>query len=134
MYRYQYLASCCIGGFLIQLRKLEPDQFDVLKRIHEGFCPDSKTSIAVVAERDGEPVGRVFLLAPAHIEGPWVREDLRGSILGARLMKRAEEEALGIGITKLFAYSISDQLSDYLKRLGYKDERMTVWSKELCRH
>jgi hypothetical protein len=134
LYQHEYLEAHRLGGFLIELRRLEPAQFNVLKGIHEGFCPDSRTSIAIVAEDSSELVGRIFLMSPAHLEGPWVREDLRGSMLLKRLVDRAEEEALEAGVTNLFAYSNSEQLADYLKRLGYEDTGMTVWSKNLCHH
>lgn len=116
---------------MTSLRKLAPEEFPILKQVHEGFQPDPKTSIAVLADENDEIVGRVFLMAPVHVEGPWVRDDKRGSTLGARLMSRAELEARECGVTKLFAYAANGQLADYLERLGYKKQPFTVWAKDI---
>lgn len=113
------------------ITRLRSDEFGRLKSIHDGFCPDFRSSIAIVAREQGEIVGRIFVLAPLHVEGPWIREDKRGSGLAARLIKRAEEEAQASGVVKVFAYAVSDEISDYLQRLGYSKEPWTVWSKEL---
>lgn len=111
------------------IQRLKPEEFPVLRSVYDGFCPDPKTSIALLAHDDGAIVGRVFLLTPAHVEGPWVREDYRGSLLGKRLMDGAEAEAKSAGVTTMFAYATSNQLASYLGRLGYEPCSMTVWKK-----
>jgi predicted N-acetyltransferase YhbS len=111
------------------IHRLRPEEYPQLKSIHEGFCPDASTSITLVAKQGEEIVGRVFLLAPAHVEGPWVREELRGGIIGHQLMVSAEREAKSRGISKLFAYAADDKLAGYLARMGYQKEPFTVWTK-----
>lgn len=85
----------------------------------------------LIAKQGSEIVGRVFLMQPTHVEGPWVREDLRGGLVGARLMKEIVEEAKKCGISKVFAYATDEQLEDYLMRLGYTREPWSVWTKEV---
>lgn len=118
----------------MKVRKLEPSEYPLLELVHEGFRPDPDMSIALVVEKDNDIVGRVFLLAPAHIEGPWVREDLRGGYVGKLLIDAAEKEARLRGITRLFAYAVDGQIENYLERLGFEKSPMTVWTKELCLH
>jgi N-acetylglutamate synthase-like GNAT family acetyltransferase len=110
---------------------LRPEEYPQLKSIHEGFCPDAATSVALVAKQDGEIVGRIFLLAPTHVEGPWIREDLRGGLILNQLVATAEREAKSRGISKVFAYAADDKLAGYIARLGYQKEPYTVWTKEI---
>ena len=69
-------------------------------------------------------------MAPAHVEGPWIREDHRKRFLAKRLMDSAEQKAKEHGLTKLFAYG-TKETNDYLERLGYHKEEFTVWVKEI---
>lgn len=114
----------------ILIEELDPAEFQSLSEVYEGFVPPSG-SVAIVARHRGEIAGRVFIMSPAHVEGPWVRDDLRGSLIGKRLMDAVERKAKERGATKLFAYAASDQLANYLLRLGYKHVPYTVWEKEL---
>lgn len=116
---------------MVTLYTLSAEEFPMLASISDGVVPDPKSSRAILANDENGIAGRVFLMSPTHVEGPWVRGDLRGSTLAARLMFRAEQEAKDCGITRLFAYAASDELADYLSRLGYKKEPYTVWSKGL---
>jgi len=114
-----------------RIEQLSPGDYGVLATLHEGCVPDPKTSIVGVAKDGEEIVGRVFLLCPAHVEGPWVREDRRGGFVGKRLMDWAEAEAKSAGCQHLFAYGDSDDLEGYLQRLGYEKQKLTVWKKVL---
>lgn len=116
---------------MIQVRALKPEEFPRLAGISDGFVPDPKHSIAIIGENDGEIAGRIFLLSPVHLEGPWLREDHRNKALGAQLVRRAEDEARRCGVTKLFAYAANGEIEDYLHRLGYKLVPMTVWEKDI---
>lgn len=100
-------------------------------RTFDGVQFPPNRSIALVAENDSEIVGTVFLVEPLHIEGPWVKESERGGILGYRLMQAAENAARGIKVKTLFAYAATDELADYLQRLGYSKMPLTVYAKEL---
>lgn len=117
---------------MIRYCVLRPEQFDeVLPQIHDGFVPDPRTSIAIVGFDDGRPVARVFLMSPAHIEGPYIEESLRNGIEGLRLMDAVEWEAQRAGIKKLLAYAVDETIEGYLTRLGFTKMQMTVWSKEI---
>jgi predicted N-acetyltransferase YhbS len=115
----------------MKIYKMLADEYPELKLIADGFVPDPRTSVAVVAIEAGHYVGRVFLMSPVHIEGPWVREDKRNIGLGTKLMERAELEAKKLGISSLFAYGADDYLESQLRRLGYVKQRLTVWKKEI---
>ncbi|RST14396.1 N-acetyltransferase [Streptomyces sp. WAC05374] len=49
----------------------------------------------------------------------WVREDQRGTGLGTRLMRAAEEEARRRGCDRMIVSSFSFQAPDFYRRLGY---------------
>lgn len=117
---------------LSEVRKLEDDEFEVLKTVEEGYCPDPRYSIAVVAEAEGKIVGRMLLISPAHIEGTWIAESFKRGTTGIRMMHFMENEAQKIGLTKILAYAESKEVADYLSRLGYVQRNVTVWEKE-CR-
>lgn len=113
------------------ITRLAPDKYPLLKGIYDGFVPDPKHSIALIATEAEEIVGRVFLLEPVHLEGPWVKESRRGSTIGKRLIESAEEEAKRVGITKLFAYAVDATMADYLERLGFQRNDWIVYTKDI---
>jgi len=104
--------------------------YPILQSVEDGLVPDPKISMAIIAENDGDIVGRVFLVAPTHIEGIWVKPQLRGSTLGARMMEEAERQAKICGISRLIAYGTMDT-EVYLHRLKFRREALTVWVKDL---
>lgn len=116
---------------MTEVRKLEDSEYPLLLGIEEGYCPDPKSSMAVIAEDEGKIVGRMLLISPAHIEGTWVAEAYRKGTTGIRLMKFMEAEARKIGLTKLFSYAETPEIEDYLGRLGYERCKVTVWAKEI---
>lgn len=116
---------------MVEIQKLEAKDYSVLADIADGFIPEPHSSIVLVAVDGKEIIGRIFLLAPVHIEGPWIREDKRNAFLGKQLIESVEEQAKNAGITKLFAYGIDQKTEDYLKRLGFGKLRMSVWSKAI---
>lgn len=112
------------------VRVLDPSEFDRLKTIEEGFVPDSEQAVVIVAEEEGEIIGRTMLLTIAHVEGTWVHPEHRKGTVLARLIQKLEREAKTKGLTKILAYSFPDT-DDYLHRLGFTEEPFTVWSKEI---
>lgn len=115
----------------MRIDELQAEHFPLLAYIHDGFVPDPASSIALVAMENDEIIGRIFLMAPTHIEGPWIRPDKRSGLLGAKLIAHAEERAKACGLTKLFAYAVDEVIAGYLERLGYSQVPMTVWAKEI---
>lgn len=55
----------------------------------------------------------------------WVREDQRHAGWGSRLMRAAEEEAVGRGCTEMIVSSFTFQAPDFYKRLGYRETGRT---------
>jgi N-acetylglutamate synthase-like GNAT family acetyltransferase len=115
----------------IHIERLERFEYAALGGIADGFQPPPGSSIVVVARRDQRIIGRAFLLAPVHLEGPWVDEDYRGTTLAHRLVMRAEAEAKKEGVSNLFAYASNHVLAGYLSRIGYQKSELTVWTKEI---
>jgi N-acetylglutamate synthase-like GNAT family acetyltransferase len=116
---------------MIEVKRLESSEYEQLKSIQEGFCPDPKNSIVVVAKSDGQIVGRIFLIRPFHVEGTWIDEPFRRTSLGYRLFIHMERIAKDDGLTKLFSYALNAEIEGYLERLGYKKEAVTVWTKDI---
>lgn len=114
------------------IERLTAEQYDVLKGIEEGYRPDPESSVALIAKSGDEIVGRMLLIAPAHIEGTWVKEGFRNGTVGIRMMRRMETEAVNINISRLFAYAEDIKVEEYLARLGFKRLPVTVWVKDLC--
>lgn len=118
----------------MKIRVLPASEFDRLKELGDGAAPDSTRSVVIVAEQGEKLVGRIFLVAPTHLEGPFIIPELRGTTLLSRLVEESEKVATNMGITWMFAYAASRKLEEYLDRLGYDKSPLTVWSKELsCR-
>src|SRR5208337_3486664 len=116
----------------MKIQKLRTNAYDVLDSVHDGFKPNPKESVVLVATNDnGEVIGRTFLLAPAHVEGVWVREDQRKQGIFTEMVARIEAEAKSIGIQKLFAYGANEYMDRQIERIGYTKQPLTVWTKEL---
>jgi N-acetylglutamate synthase-like GNAT family acetyltransferase len=116
---------------LSEIRKLADAEYDLLLKVEEGYRPDPASSLAVVADVGGEIVGRMLLVAPAHIEGTWVKEEYRNGTTGIRMMRFMEAEARKLGLPKIFSYADSWKIEEYLERLGYTRCKLTVWEKKL---
>ena len=115
---------------MIEFKRLEPGEWDLLG--NDEPLPDAKKAIALVAvDQDGDLAGRVFLVAPAHIEGIYVDRKWRGSTIMQRLVAKAEGEARRLGLTQLLAFAKDEIMEDYIDRLGYEKLPLTVWQKSL---
>lgn len=115
----------------IVIEKLPAEGFGILAHIDDGFTPDPRYSIALIAKGGDEVIGRVFLVAPVHVEGPWVSPLWRGSPVGKRLLDEVERQAKELKVSKVIAYARDEQIENYLSRLGYKRMPLTVWEKEI---
>jgi GNAT superfamily N-acetyltransferase len=76
----------------------------------------------IVRDADGTVVGG--LLADTYygwiaINILWLREDLRGAGLGARLLHRAEEEAVRRGCRNAHLDTLDFQALDFYRKYGY---------------
>jgi len=116
---------------VLTVRRLMPDEYGLLEKVAEGFCPDPNESIAIIAQSGAVIVGRMLLLCPFHIEGTWIEESYRHRTVAVRLIAMMEREARKIGLSKIFSYAPNAEIEGYLSRLGYKKQPLTVWTKEL---
>ena len=53
---------------MIEVMRLHPSEWDLLKDGGEGFLPNPDHSIAVVARNDSKIIGRTFLVPLVHLE------------------------------------------------------------------
>lgn len=116
---------------MIEVRRLAQEEYPLLKSFSDGFCPDPQRSIAIVADNGEHIVGRIFLIAPAHVEAIHIERPWRNGLVMKRLVDFVELEARAEGIAKVLAYAKDKEMENYIERLGYKKIQVTVWSKEL---
>ena len=115
----------------MNIYRLEFREYPELLKIADGIAPDPASSVAIVARDENGPAGRIFLIAPVHVEGIWVREDLRGNGLWRELVDRAEYEAKKLNLKTLCAYGVSEEMNHLIERCGYERTPLVVWRKEL---
>ena len=120
-----------ILGKMIEIERLSVNEFDLLKDVGDGYVPDPARSIVVVARNLSGIIGRIFIMAPAHVEGVFIEEAWRKGPLMKQLVEAVELEAKSEGITQVLAYAKDAQMENYIKRLGYSKTPFTVWEKRL---
>lgn len=116
---------------MITIERLPAEEYDALLSIEEGYAPDPKASIAVVAKHDGVIIGRMMLLGVAHVEAAWVNDRYRGGTVLERMTKEIEAQARAAGIKTVFAYSETHEMDGYIQRLGYERCPLRVYRKEI---
>ena len=118
---------------MIEIARLHPSEFDLLKEVDDGFTPNPERSVAIAGRNKERIVSRLFVMAPAHVEGIFVDPMYRGGDLFKRMMDAAEIEARAEGLQKLFAYSVRPEIGHYIeRRCGYTKQPWVVYSKELA--
>lgn len=114
----------------MEVKTLQPAEWDILKQAPDGWVPDPAWVAAIVA-MDGERlVGRAAVCLMAHIEGTWVAEDHRNGTVGFRLIKAIEEQARAMNLSIVMAYAMPE-VGSYLERLGFKKSEVSVYVKEV---
>jgi N-acetylglutamate synthase-like GNAT family acetyltransferase len=117
----------------VKVRRLEPGEWDLLHGVDDGFSPDPKASIAVCAfNESGDIIGRIFLVAPVHVEGIFIDRQWRNTGLMKKLVERIEDEASKEGLKKVLAFAKDDEMADYIQRLGYDATPVRLYVKELA--
>lgn len=116
---------------MITIERLPAEEYDTLLSIEEGYVPNAEHSIAVVARDDGAIIGRMMLIAVAHVEAAWVNDRYRGGTVLERMTKEIEAQARAAGIKTVFAYSETHEMDGYIQRLGYERSPLRVYRKEL---
>ena len=140
-------ADLLVRAATVQLEQVDPTDpdartavqryFDELdRRFETGFDPGPgddpdlyrpPRGTFVVARSDGDPVacGAVQPLDPrtAEIKRMWVREDWRGAGLGARMLRRLEEDAraAGYAVVRLDTNSVLREAIAMYERAGYTE-------------
>lgn len=99
---------------------------DELTRFNAAATPDiaSSEELTVKVEHGGELIAGVSGWTWGQAAGigmTWVREDQRGTGLGAALMAAFESEAADRGCTHVFVTSFTFQAPAFYERLGYEE-------------
>jgi GNAT superfamily N-acetyltransferase len=115
----------------LTVRRLKPVEYEKLLSVDDGFTPDPKRSVAVVAENGHHIMGRIFLMAPAHVEGVYVEPAWREKGVMRQLMDAIEIEARAEGISKMLVYAKDPDMGERFKAMDYRRLPWTVWEKEL---
>jgi len=120
------------------VRQLLGIEYIRLRDINEGFVPKPEASVVVIAEdEEGEICGRLMLLPILHLDGIWMREDMRNNVKGGRTAVRIEQEMMRIlkegKIREVQVDVYRDDLESYLSRMGYykMDKIISVFRKEI---
>lgn len=98
-----------------------------------GVAWPEDTILVVAKDSEGSIAGISGILQLAHIEGTWVRESERGTLLAYRLVKRVEQRLKEAGKSHAIAFVDVGQpeVRNYMARLGYSKMPLIVMSKEL---
>jgi|ERR1700684_324769 len=112
-------------------RRLKPVEYEKLLNVDDGFAPDPNHSVAIVAENGHHIIGRIFLVAPAHVEGLFVEPTWRNGLVMKQLVDAVEIEARAEGISRVLVYAKDSEMADYIERLGYTKLPVTVYKKDL---
>lgn len=117
---------------MIEIARLHPSEFDLLKAVDDGFTPDPGHAIAMVARNDSQIIGRLFAVAPVHVEGIFVEPRYRGGVLFKDMMTAMELELRSEKVSKVFAYSVRPEIGHYIEqRCGYKPLAWKLYEKEI---
>lgn len=116
---------------MITVERLPAEEYDALLMVCEGYVPDPKTSIAVVARHEGVIIGRMMLIGVAHVEAAWINDRYRNGTVLERMTKEIEAQARAAGIKTVFAYSETTEMDGYIERLGYDRCPLRVYRKDL---
>lgn len=119
------------GDSVVQIVRLLPSQYDELLNVQDGYRPEPSQSIVVVVKDNQKIVGRTMLIRPWHIEGTWIDEAFRNGTAGPRMIQKLEEQARIEGISKLFSYSNTPEISNYLQRLGFSVLPVSILEKNI---
>lgn len=98
---------------------------------------DLPSEFAVFAAFDDKGLAaRTSIVMFPHLEGTWVREDLRNGSLGIRLIRMVESGVVETGRTHLWAFTEDSNgvLAGYMERMGYKQQPLKVWVKEVSKN
>lgn len=95
-------------------------------------APEGSVLIGV-KDQDGRVIARSGVISFPHIEGTWVAPAHRKGNLAFRLIKTLEHVTRRLGKTHLFAFAMDSQpeIGEYLSRLGYEKQPMTIWAKKV---
>ena len=105
-----------------EARKIDPEKLP--------WPIDSFVSYAI---EQNEIIARLGAMPIMHLEGLWIREDRRNSLILPRLVAKVENKLISEGrsIAMAFAVDGRPEMADYLERLNYLEMPLKVYSKAL---
>jgi len=107
-------------------REIEDQLIEEVRRFNDVVlgAERSRSLAALARDGNGDLAGGVAgrtLYGWFLIQVVWVREDLRGSGLGASLMQAAETEAVRRGCTGAQVDTVTFQAPGFYRKLGYRE-------------
>lgn len=109
-----------------------PPELNYLAQVEEDQGTIYPQEFTIIAAFDSKGLaGRTMIVPLPHIEGTWVREDLRKGRLGYTLLKEVEKSIAMADRTYAWAFADTNEREGYLERLGYEKQELTVWYKKL---
>ena len=118
------------------VRQLLDIEYIRLREVGQGYVPKPEGSVVVIAEDDKGICVRLMLLPILHLDGIWIREDLRNNPVGGRAALKVEKEMTRIleeaDIKCVQVDVYRDDMEKFLGKLGYykMDKIISVFRKE----
>ncbi|QGV79507.1 GNAT family N-acetyltransferase [Streptomyces ficellus] len=110
------------GGEDKELSALLDRELTAFNQAATGAADEAELSVRATDDESGEITGGLTGWTWGGLGGVsmlWVREDQRGTGLGTRLMRAAEDEARRRGCDRMIVSSFSFQAPPFYRRLGY---------------
>ncbi len=111
------------------VRILDPRSFHRLRGLWENddWIPDPAIAKVVVAEVDGKIIGFWVAQVVCHLEPIWIRPAERNKTVAGALWKKMQ--AVTEKVTRIYAFSDTREIDDYLERLGFKHMNLSIFER-----
>jgi hypothetical protein len=126
-------GGCRHGGFVMEVRIIRPDEWDLLKPIfaeHGARCPEPSNATAAVAIDEQGLAGFFILQRVWHAEPMWIRPDRRGRWLWKKLHAVIDGLFKGSHGNGYYSFSTTPMVDAIAGRLGYRKMPDRVWKRE----
>jgi ribosomal protein S18 acetylase RimI-like enzyme len=118
---------------------LEPADDALTRELHQNLqafnqaaMPGVSSNGFVVSLRDGDGALKGGVIArvtceSCYMDTVWIDETVRGSGLGTKMLRMAEEEAGRLGARGAWLYTLSVQAKPFYEKLGYSEFAELTW-------
>lgn len=123
---YHLLSSSGINYYIL------PPELNYLASIEEDPISPLPPEFTIIAAFDSKGLAaRTTMISVPHMEGTWIREDLRKGRVGVTLVREVEKCIAASDKSNLIAFTpdADRRVEGYMSRLGYKKLPVSVWVK-----